>query len=351
MKPSRAVFFESLEMRCLLSSSVAHLTPQGFTPAQIQQAYSFNQINLTPGPKTIAKPDGRGQTIAIVTAYRDPNIASDLRTFDKMFGIPNQVPHGGFALSIAAPNGRPAIDPSWAQETSLDVEWAHAMAPGAKILLVEAKSQSASDLFNAVDFARKKRGVSVVSMSWGWDTAPLGVDYQDILTTPPRHVAGLSSGDGVTFVMSAGDSGAANSWPDSSVNVVSVGGTTLSVDANGNYASEVPLAQSAQDATVDYNADPNPGYAVYDSLPFQGQQGWQIGSGTSAGAPQWAALIAISNQGRALDHKHSLDGEAQTLPTLETAPSTDFHIITGAASTAGRGSPFADRVITTLINA
>lgn len=347
---SQIVYFESLESRHLLSSSAVQLAPQGFTPLQIQHAYSFDQINLTPSAKPIAKPDGRGQTIAIVTAYRDPKIASDLRTFDKMFGISNQVPHGGFALSVAMPNGRPAIDPGWAQETSLDVEWAHAMAPGAKILLVEAKSQSASDLFNAVDFARKRRGVSVVSMSWGWDTAPLGVDYPDILTTPPNHIAGLSKGDGVTFVMSAGDSGTASSWPDASVNVVSVGGTTLSVDASGNYASEVPLAQSAQDATVDYNADPSPGYAVYDSVAFQGQQGWQIGSGTSAGAPQWAALIAISNQGRALDHKHSLDGAAQTLPTLEMAPSTDFHIITGAVPTAGRGSPFADRVVTTLID-
>lgn len=348
---SSFVHFESLETRRLLSSTAVQLDPLGFSPSQIQKAYGFDRINLTPSAKPIAAPDGRGQTIAVVTAYRDPNIASDLRTFDKMYGISSQVPHGGFALSVAAPDGRPPIDPSWAQETSLDVEWAHAMAPGAKILLVEAKSQSASDLFNAVDFARKKRGVSVVSMSWGWDTAPVGVDYQDILITPPKHVAALSKGDGVTFVMSAGDSGAANSWPDASVNVVSVGGTTLSVDANGNYAGEVPLPQSAQDAIVDYNADPNPGYAVYDSVPFQGQQGWQIGSGTSAGAPQWAAIIAISNQGRALDHKHSLDGQTQTLPALENAPSTDFHIITGAASTAGRGSPFADQVITTLIDA
>ena len=342
---------ESLEARCLFSYSAAQLAPQGFSPAQIQKAYGFDQINLTPSAKPIAAPDGRGQTIAIVTAYRDPRIASDLRTFDKMFGIPNQVPHGGFALSVATPNGRPPLDPSWAQETSLDVEWAHAMAPGAKILLVEAKSQSAADLFNAVDFARKKRGVSVVSMSWGWDTAPVGVDYQNILTTPLNHVAGLSKGDGVTFVMSAGDSGVANSWPDSSVNVVSVGGTTLSADAKGNYAGEVPLPQSAQDAIVDYNADPNPGYAVYDSVPFQGQQGWQIGSGTSAGAPQWAAIIEISNQGRALDHKHSLDGTLQTLPALESAPPTDFHTVAGAVSTAGRGSPFADQLITTLINA
>lgn len=165
---SSFVHFESLETRRLLSSTAVQLDPLGFSPSQIQKAYGFDRINLTPSAKPIAAPDGRGQTIAVVTAYRDPNIASDLRTFDKMFGIASQVPHGGFALSVATPDGRPPIDPSWAQETSLDVEWAHAMAPGAKILLVEAKSQSASDLFNAVDFARKKRGVSVVSMSWGW---------------------------------------------------------------------------------------------------------------------------------------------------------------------------------------
>ena len=134
---------ERLESRELLSTApVAHPMfelgplvqnsnpPAGaYTPAQIQQAYQFNKVSY----------NGTGETIAIVDAYDDPNIQSDLNAFDTQFGLPSttitQVNEtGGTSLPAADSTG------GWELEESLDVEWAHAMAPGAKILLVEATS-------------------------------------------------------------------------------------------------------------------------------------------------------------------------------------------------------------------
>ena len=154
-------------------------------------------------------------------------------------------------------------------------------------------------------------------------------------TTPSGHT-------GVTFVASAGDSGFSSGvqWPASSTNVVSVGGTSLiTSDNSGTYASEGPCADSRkgpaaasanmkrnphtrraqQSGTrsvpdVGYNADPNVGFAVYDSLSYQGYSGWQEVGGTRAGSPQWAALIAIADQGRAAAGSGTLDGTSQTLP-------------------------------------
>src|ERR1700760_1775468 len=173
--------FEPLESRELLSGSAV----SGYTPAQIRHAYLFDQITLPGG----ATANGQGQTIAIVDAFNDPNIAADLNVFDSQFGlqaanlqIVNQT--GGSTL--------PATDTGWAGEISLDVEWAHAIAPGAKILLVEANSDSLSDLVAGVDYARHASGVSVVSMSWGgseffsWygGESESEVNYDPYFTTP-----------------------------------------------------------------------------------------------------------------------------------------------------------------------
>ena len=319
--------------------------PPGFaSPRQVSQAYGFNDIVYTnfQGKQIIG--NGAGQTIAIVSAFRDPTIANDLRAFDAQFGLPNRAAQGGFALSIAMPQGVPKVNADWAQETALDVEWAHAMAPAAHILLIETKTDSPVDLFKGVDFARKHQGVTVVSMSWGWDTSPAGVDYQNILTTPAKHVGGLSNGDGVTFIEAGSDDGVPTAFPDASVPVISVGGTTLTLDASGNYAGETPLAASNASATVAYDADPNTGFAVYDSTDDRGVQGWQVAGGTSAGAPQWAAVFAIADQLRAVQGKHSLDGPTAALPALTSLPASDFHAIPGGGANMGRGTPIANRV-------
>jgi subtilase family serine protease len=324
-------FIEPLESRELLSGS----TISGYTPAQIKKAYSFDQITLPGGVAA----DGSGQTIAIVDAYNDPNLAADLNVFDSQFGL---APANLQIVNQTGGSTLPATDAGWAGEISLDVEWAHAIAPAAKILLVEAGSSSLSDLVAGVDYARHVAGVSTVSMSWGgseffsWygGESSSEVNYDPYFTTPSGH-------SGVTFIASAGDSGSQSGvqWPAISPNVISVGGTTLyTSDTTGTYYGEAgwsgtnggfsqvesePAYQLGVQNTgvrvgpdVSYNADPNTGFAVYDSLAIQGSSGWQEVGGTSAGAPQWAALVAIADQGRALNGQATLDGATQTLPAL-----------------------------------
>ncbi len=310
---------------------------QGFTPAEIRKAYNFDSISGT----------GAGQTIAIVDAFNDPNIAADLAVFDNKFGL--AAPPSLTVVGETGGSTLPATDAGWAGEISLDVEWAHAIAPGANILLVEAAAADTAHLMAAVDTARNAAGVSVVAMSWGgseffsWrggGESSSQLNYDPIFTTPAGH-------QGVTFIASAGDSGSYSGvqWPASSPNVLSVGGTTLTTDAAGNYVNEQswsgtnggysvvenqPTYQNAAQNSgarsvpdVAYNADPNTGLAIYDSLPYQGSSGWQEVGGTSAGAPQWAALIALADQARASAGKGTLDGATQTLPMLYDLYSTD----------------------------
>src|SRR5262249_33518969 len=117
----------------------------------------------------------------------------------------------------------------WASEIALDVEWAHAIAPGANILLVEAKSST--HLGDAIDYARNVPGVSVISVSAGGKEFKSEADADALFTTPSGHV-------GIAVVVAAGDNGAKAEYPSSSPYVLSVGGTSLDVSANGNWQSE-----------------------------------------------------------------------------------------------------------------
>src|SRR5262249_2456702 len=153
---------------------VTNPSPVGYTASQIRHAYGIDQI----------AGNGSGQTIAIVDAYNHPNIASDLHAFDVQFGLADPI------LTKVDQNGGtsyPATDSGWALEIALDVEWAHAVAPGANILLVEATSNSLTDLLTAVDYARNYPGVSAVSMSWGSSefSSEASNDYH--FTTPAGH--------------------------------------------------------------------------------------------------------------------------------------------------------------------
>jgi hypothetical protein len=332
MNREHAVRIEGLESRRLLSATVQPfltIAPaaigapdNGYSPAQIKHAYGFDQVSG----------NGAGQTIAIVDAFNDPNIANDLSVFSQNFGLP------AANLKVVSQTGGSVnnikTDSGWAGEISLDVEWAHAIAPGANILLVESKSDSITDLMAAVDYARKAQNVSVVSMSWGGSEFRGQTQFDKYFTTPAGH-------QNVTFIASSGDSGSwfGPSWPATSPSVLSVGGTSLYTSDNaGTYAAEsgwrysgggissvypVPSYQAAAQSTgsrtspdVAYDADPYTGFAVYDSLPDQGYVGWQVIGGTSAGAPQWAALIAIADQVRNNAGKGTLDGASNTLPAL-----------------------------------
>jgi hypothetical protein len=398
-KSRRAAQLEPLENRQLLSASLLSdldnviVRPasktvtaaavngiSGYTPAQIRKAYGFDKIALANGVTA----DGAGQTIAIVTAYNDPKIASDVHTFDAALGI-----NDNFSLSVVNQNGGSAsslaTDAGWAEETALDVEWAHAIAPKAKILLVEANTASLGNLLSAVDFARHASGVSVVSMSWGADEFWSETSFDRYFTTPAGH-------QGVTFVAASGDNGSwwGPSWPSSSSNVLAVGGTSLNINASGAIGSETgwsgsgggissfesePSYQANAQHTggrtnpdVSYNANPNTGFAFFNSVDDgSGFVGWQVVGGTSAGAPQWAALVAIANQGRAAAGKSSLDGSTGTLPMLyalynnPTAYAAAFNDVTvgrssfflgahvGYDGVTGLGSPKAAGVVSALV--
>jgi subtilase family serine protease len=353
----------------LISPLVTNAVPSGYTPAQIRHAYGFDQVFFSKGtvPGT-----GAGQTIAIIDAYNDPSVGSDLAAFDAQFKLaapPNfSVVNGDESGSASLPS----TDAGWSLEISLDVEWAHAIAPGANILLVEANSASLSDLLSAVNFARRQAGVTAVSMSWGGSEFSSEKSYDSYFTTPSGHV-------GVTFVASSGDSGQNGSWPSVSPNVLSVGGTTLSLDSSSVRASETawsgssggvssyesaPAFQSGAQKTgrrttpdVAYDANPSTGVAVYDSVTYAGQSGWFAVGGTSAGAPQWAALVAIANQGRVLNGAASL----QNLPGgLYSLPSSAFFDVTSGSNArhyaaggydlvTGLGAPMANAIIQDLV--
>jgi hypothetical protein len=308
---------EQLETRTLLS-----VYP--LSPVQTRHAYGFDQLTA----------NGAGQTIAIVDAYDAPNIFNDLNTFDRTYswgaGGPSLYSQFGASSSVltkATPQGRPGGNSSWAQEISLDVEWAHAIAPAAHILLVEARSSGLNDLLGAVDYAASQPGVVAVSMSWG------SGEFSSE-TANDFHF----SHTGITFVASAGDT-RGTQWPAVSPNVVGVGGSSLTLNSSGDYSSAAwnnqygasgggistyepkPSYQSSVPQTsthrtspdVGYNADPATGFAVYDSYATAG--GWGQYGGTSAGAPQWAALIALADQGRTAPLSSS-----GTLAALYNAP-------------------------------
>ena len=265
--------------------------PAGLSPAQVRQAYGFNQIAFG-----TVQGNGAGQTIAIVDAFSQPNIASDLRAFDATFGLANP------QLTVVNENGGaslPAANQGWGLEISLDVEWAHAIAPGANILLVEAASANSADLLTAVHYAATQPGVSVVSMSWAAGEFTGEASLDNYFTTPTGH-------NGVTFVAASGDNGSAGApnWPSVSADVLAVGGTQLTTDAAGNYVGETAWSGSGgglstgvsqpawqkgvvtQSSTaravpdVAYDASGASPFAVYDTSSYGG---WLEAYGTSAG--------------------------------------------------------------------
>src|SRR5262245_50848550 len=170
-------------------------TPAGLTPAQVRHAYGFDQMAAVNGTSLT----GKGQTIAIVDAYNDPYIQSDLAAFDRQFGIAAP-PSFKVVSQTGSTTALPRTDSGWAGEIALDVEWAHAIAPGANILLVEANSSSVNDLLTAVNYARNQPGVVAVSMSWGAGEFTSETSFNNYFTTPAGHT-------GVAFVASSGDSG------------------------------------------------------------------------------------------------------------------------------------------------
>lgn len=260
-------------------------SPSGLTPSKIKSIYNLPQ-------------SGGSGTIAIIDAFDSPNIEKDLTIFDKQFGL-SECTKKNKCLTIHKMTSK--TDSGWSQETALDVEWAHAVAPNAKILLVETASSNGSDLLKGVDYARKQNGVVSVSMSWG------GAEFADA----DKLASHFLSNSGAAFFASSGDNGTGVQWPAVSTNVIAVGGTTLHFNQSGTFTSESAWSGSGGGVSsfvkepafqnafhilknngmravpdVSYNADPSSGFSVY-------RGGWMVVGGTSAGAPQWAAMRAL----------------------------------------------------------
>ena len=265
-------------------------------PATIKTVYNLNN-----------KGAGSG-TIAIIDAFDDAKIESDLNVFSKQYGL-TPCTTSNHCFEKHKMSSRVKSSSTWAIEVALDVEWAHAISPGAKILLVEALSDRGNDLISAVNYARSRSDVVAVSMSWGGNEFSSETAYETNFT----------SNFGAVFFASSGDSGHGTSWPAVSANVIGVGGTTVSLNSDGSLASEtawsgsgggvssyiiepsrqtnfnVPSASSHRASPdVSYNGDPNSGFPVYSSVPYNHYSGWFQVGGTSAGAPQWAAIAALS---------------------------------------------------------
>ncbi len=396
-KRRAALWCEWLETRQLLSagavaSGVASATAQnflqvlpmagggssGYSPRQIDSAYGIGGLSFSG-----VSGNGAGQTIAIVNAYNDPNIKSDLAAFDAQYGL-------SAPPSFTVDNlGATTTDAGWSVETALDVEWAHAVAPDANIVLVEAPTASLTSLLSAVGTVAKLPGVSVISMSWGTSEFYGEWNNEGVFNTPAGHT-------NETFVAASGDSGAWSgpSFPAVSPNVLGVGGTTLTLGSGNSYGSEAGWtfstggfsgldngfwyglpAPSYQTSTlnsaglnyglrtspdVSLNADPNTGYAVYDSVPYNGSSGWFDVGGTSAAAPAWAGLVAITDQGLASAGKSTLT-TTQLLTNLYSLPTSDFNQITsgfngysagsGYNLVAGLGSPKANLLVPAVLAA
>jgi subtilase family serine protease len=337
-----------------------------YTPSEIKTAYNY--------PSNY---DGSGQTIVIIDAFGSPTIQQDLPYFDLFMGLPDT------SLSVVYPNGQPAaFDGSafrvgWAVETSLDVEWAHAMAPGAKIVLLVAPTNSGSDLGNAEAYAIQKYPGSIISMSYGAGEKKIPGGAANVHLQHDDKLFQQAQASHTTVVASAGDSGATNggtalqaSFPASDPSVLSVGGTTLIADDNGVYQSEsvwndtdptqCPFGcppppggatggapsvlflapayqqmlvhpQSREVADVSYNAGTHTAVWVLESfdVPPGYVNLWLVG-GTSAGAPQWAAIVALANQAAG----HPLGFVNQTLYNIALSGpySGAFHDITSGSN-------------------
>ena len=289
-----------------------------FYPAQMRVAYGLNQVS----------DEGQGETVAIVDAYSQPDIALDLSVFSSRFGLPQlDGLSGDPTLSIKVPTGQLApadADASWSLEISMDVEWVHAIAPYANIDLVTCQNDTYDSLFAAeVDgepyssgavYAASLPGVVVVSDSWGGPEFAAENRYNSEFTSRPD----------VAYTFATGDRGEPGYFPAYSPDVVAVGGTSLTtLSVRGTYGYEsgwsgesgvsgsgggvslyepTPAYQSG--AGVDFgkrsipdismDTNPNTGVFVYDT---DLSSGFTEMGGTSLSCPMWAGLIAIADQG------------------------------------------------------
>lgn len=300
--PTAGAITPPVEIKSTVAASPndATETTRGYTPQQIQA-----RLGLTG--------DGSGQTIAIVDAYDYPTAESDLNHFADHFGLPqtcDSVADGTDCFDfqqVYADGTKPEANASWEEEEALDIEWAHSVAPHAKIVLVEAADASAAGLYQGVDKAALLHP-AVVSNSWGMSEFSEESFYDD-------HCKLADS----VCTQSTGDAGYPAGYSSTNPNALAIGGTNLKLDANGatlgetawsstggglSYFEKRPAYQDGVQSSkyratpdVSFVADPNTGVAVYTSAG--GSPVWLEVGGTSLSAPSWAAVISAADQLRA----------------------------------------------------
>jgi subtilase family serine protease len=302
-------------------------------PDQIRAAYSI-------APLIAQGQDGRGRTIVVIDAFSPPAVAQDLAGFDAVWGLPDP------SLTIVAPQGATPWDATdanqvgWAGETALDVEWAHAVAPGARIVLVQSRSDEDGDLLAATKWAVDHGAGDVITQSFGEDERCV----DPALDRAEHQVFERATDRGITLLASSGDSGSAQpscdlssyslaaSSPAVDPDVTAVGGTALNADlttgayqgetvwndlaefgpyggASGGGYSTLVRKPEYQSRTVkgryravpdiSYNAAVDGGVLTYitdEDAGGPGNGGFYLTGGTSAGSPQWAGIVAIADQ-------------------------------------------------------
>ena len=318
--------------------------------------------------------DGSGQTVAIVVAYGSPFITSDVNTYSAVMKLPQL---GASNFQLIAPLGDPlTYDSGWSFETTIDVSMVHAIAPGAKIVLLVAPSNATADLLNTFNYAVENQLADVVSMSFG--EPEFGSDGSDEVVWGIATAEAAAYGIGVN--VSSGDSGdngagqpqGAPSTPADSAYVTAVGGTTLSLptaegrrDVGWGWQSSFPntnrLVKTKLQVGAGQAVGAGGGESVYfgkpfwqSALPGQGRQGPDISAiadpltgadlvltvddyndlvqvvtvagGTSVAAPVFAGISALANQ-RAGERIGQI---APLLPALQGTPITDIVPLTSA---------------------
>ncbi len=286
-------------------------TPSEYFPNNIANAYNFTYPlthNLT----------GKGTTIAIVDGYGSPSIKYDIRAFDNTTGLPP------VNLSIVYPNNvhPTSYNSSWSIETSTDVEWAHALAPGANIMLVVAKDANVSSLDTAVSYVIANHLANIISLSWGIPENHLSTAGFNTFSAVYKQAAQ----EGITVLAATGDYGAYDqqsqltvNFPSSDPYVTAIGGTSLYVynneysqkawggELNGNvygggggysayfktpWWQKAPGFGSAYRGIPDVSMDANKDTGMF--VISQGKD-YKIG-GTSIGTPIWADVVSLMDQ-------------------------------------------------------
>ncbi|WMT51204.1 MAG: hypothetical protein RE471_09525 [Ferroplasma sp.] len=280
-----------------------------YTPANIYDAYDMNYIH-NQGYY------GNNTTIAVVDAYGDPTINYDVSAFDNLTGLP------AINLNISTPEGAiTSTNSDWASETAIDVEWSHAMAPGAKINLVLSPGDG-SRLLDSVAYAVTHHLGNIISISWGQAESQMTAPELSELNSIYRQAAE----ENITVVAASGDQGANDgtsaktvNFPASDPYVLGVGGTTLTetssgytqtawgetvngkVEASGGgfssyfptpYYQVAPNYTESERGVPDVSLDANPNTGV---LTIVDGKEYTLG-GTSIATPMWAGIIATMDQ-------------------------------------------------------